>query len=69
MTPGASSPVSVTRSVSGTRSHNSPVAHSAATSLRPTPAPNAPSQPECVLWLSAPSRINPGPMTPSSHST
>ena len=54
MTPGGSAPVRSTRIVSGTRSHSSPVAQSAAISLRPMPAPNAPSQPKCVVWLSAP---------------
>ena len=45
VTPGGNAPLSTTLMLSGTRSHSSPVAHSAATSLRPMPAPNAPIQP------------------------
>ena len=57
------------RMASGTRSQISPVAHSAAASLRPTPAPNAPSQPWWVVWLSAPRIICPGRMRASSPTT
>ena len=55
--------------LSGTRSHSSPVAHSAATSLRPMPAPNAPSHPKCVVCESAPRISCPGSTTASSLST
>jgi len=57
------------RIASGTRNHISPVAHNAAISLRPTPAPNAPSQPKWVLWLSAPRIVSPGRASPSSPIT
>ena len=59
----------VTCSDSGTRSHNSPVAHSAATSLRPTPAPKAPIHPKCGVWLSAPRTSCPGRTIASSLRT
>ncbi len=62
-------PLSVIRMASGTRIHSSPVAHSAAISVRPTPVPNAPSQPKCVLWLSAPRIVSPGRISASSLST
>ena len=69
VTPGGSSPSKSTRIVSGTRSQSSPVAQIAAISLRPMPAPNAPSQPICVVWLSAPSSSWPGATNASSLTT
>ena len=60
VTPGSSLPLSVICMASGTRSHSSPVAHSAAISVRPTPMPNAPSQPKWVVWLSEPKIVSTG---------
>ena len=66
VTPGGSAPIRSMRIVSGTRNHSSPVAQIAAISLRPTPAPYAPSQPKCVVWLSEPRISCPGQTSASS---
>ena len=62
-------PLMMSWMLSGTRSHSSPVAQMAAISLRPTPAPNAPSQPKCGVCESAPSTVCPGETSASSLST
>ena len=50
----ASVPRMSTRIVSGTRSHNRPVAMTAAVSVAPIPAANAPTAPTMFVWLSLP---------------
>ena len=54
LTQGGGVPWSSMRNDSGTRSQSSPVAQITAISLLPTPAPKAPIQPKCGVWLSDP---------------
>ncbi len=68
-TPFGKDPDSSKRIVFGTLSQISPVAHIAATSVRPIPELKHPNAPYMQVWLSEPRTSPPGTANPSSGRT